>query len=188
MDWRGSNKGPQRWWRDWSNSPVRKGQKSWDCSAWSREGAGGCYYCIYTPEGRGRRGWSQDLSSGAQWQDQRQWAQTETQKVLSENEETLFYCEGNRALAQVVQGGCGVSVLGDTQKPSGQGPGQQVVLLSSGVGSDDLQRSLPTSTILWFRVLWIDLLPVKELIQVVLKVTEAGSSFSVIDEDFAWSE
>ena len=34
--WRESNKGPPRWWRDWSTSPVRRGWESWDCSAWRR--------------------------------------------------------------------------------------------------------------------------------------------------------
>ena len=37
---------------------------------------------------------------------------------------TLFYCEHHWALAQVAQRGCGVSLLGDIQKPSGHGPGQ----------------------------------------------------------------
>lgn len=32
--------------------------------------------------------------------------------------------EGGRALAQVAQGGYGVSILGDIQKPFGQNPGQ----------------------------------------------------------------
>jgi len=31
--------------------------------------------------------------------------------VPSEHKETLFYCEGDRALAQVAQRGCGVSSL-----------------------------------------------------------------------------
>ena len=51
--------------------------------------------------------------------------QTETREVLSERQEILFYCESDRALAQVAQGGCGVFILGDTQKWSGHGPGQQ---------------------------------------------------------------
>ena len=63
----------------------------------------------------------------------------------------FFHCEGDRALAQVAQGGCGVSFLGDVQKPFGHGPGQVAVggpVCVSGVGADDLQRSLPAPTIL----------------------------------------
>jgi len=52
-----------------------------------------------------------------------QQAHTETQEVLSEHQETL-YSEGDQALAQVTQRGCRVSILGDSQKPSGQVPGQ----------------------------------------------------------------
>lgn len=46
-----------------------------------------------------------------------------------EHQELLSYC-------------CGVSLLGDAQKQSGCGTGQQ----SSGVGPNDLQSSLPTKT------------------------------------------
>ena len=56
-------------------------------------------------------------------QDQRQWAGTEIHKVPSEHQETLFYFEGDRALEQVAQGTCRVSILGDIQKPSGHGTG-----------------------------------------------------------------
>jgi len=55
------------------------------------------------------------------------------------------------ALAQVAQGTHGVSILGDTQKLSGHGPGQSswrlVALLDQYVGPDVLQRSLTTSFI-----------------------------------------
>jgi len=70
-----------------------------------------------------KRGWNQTLSSGAQGQGQRQQAQTEAQEVPSEHQGTLSYCWGDRALASVAQEGCGVSMLGDIQKPSGHGPG-----------------------------------------------------------------
>lgn len=42
----------------------------------------------------------------------------------SEHHEALVYCEDDRALAQDVQGGCVVSILGDTQNTSGHDPGQ----------------------------------------------------------------
>ncbi|KAK4817922.1 hypothetical protein QYF61_002763 [Mycteria americana] len=82
--------------------------------------------------------------------DQGQWAQTETQEGPTERLETLFYCEGDRALAQIAQGGCGVSILGDVQKPLNMVLGSLlwVALLEQGVGPDDLQRFLPTSAIL----------------------------------------
>jgi len=53
----------------------------------------------------------------------RQWAQTETEDVLSQHWERVFYCAGDGALALVAMGACGVSILRDTQKLSGQGPG-----------------------------------------------------------------
>lgn len=43
----------------------------------------------------------------------------ETREVPSEHQEILFHCEGDQMLTQIVQGGCGVSMLGDTQKPPG---------------------------------------------------------------------
>lgn len=40
--WKESGKGPQRWWREWSISCIRKGWKSWH-SAWRRAGSEGSY-------------------------------------------------------------------------------------------------------------------------------------------------
>ena len=48
--------------------------------------------CLQIPEGRVERGLSQALLNTDQGQDQRWWAQTETQEVPSEHEETLFHC------------------------------------------------------------------------------------------------
>lgn len=57
---------------------------------------------------------SQALLSNAQCQDKKQWMQT--QEVLSDHQETLLRCAGDRALAQIACGGLWSLFLGDIQK------------------------------------------------------------------------
>lgn len=60
--------------------------------------------------------------------------------------------EGDQALKQVAQGVCVVSILGDIQNPTGHKPEQPSAAdtghLNSGVGEDNLHRSLLTRTMM----------------------------------------
>ena len=62
----------------------------------------------------------QTLFRGAQRQDKGQWAQAEAEEAPAEHEEELLPSEGDGALAQAAQGGCGVS-SGDIPDLPGRG-------------------------------------------------------------------
>ena len=82
-------------------------------------------------------GWGQALFSGAQRQDKGQWAQTEAQEAPAEHEEELLPSEGDGALEQAAQGGCGDSFCGDIQDPPEHGPVQPTVGDPSSAGGLD---------------------------------------------------
>ena len=52
---------------------------------------------------------------------------TEAEEVLSEHKEELLPSEGDGALEQAAQGGCGVSFSGDIPALAGRGPVQPTV-------------------------------------------------------------
>jgi len=82
-------------------------------------------------------GWGQTLFSSAQRQDKGRWAQTEADEVPSEHEEEFLPSEGDGALEQVAQGGCGVSFSGDIQDSPGQGTVQPAVSDPASTGGLD---------------------------------------------------
>ena len=97
-------------------------------------------------------GRGQTLFSGAQRQDKGQWAQTEAQEVPSEHEEELLHFEGDGALEQAAQGGCGVFFLEifKTLLDAVLCSLLWVTLLQQGIGLGDPQRALPAPAVLGF--------------------------------------
>lgn len=96
------------------------------------------------------------LSSVVLCQDQRSRAQTETQELPSEYQETIsfFYCNSGWALKKVFHGGMefphfyvNIQNLSDAWSWD---TGSRYSCLSRGLGWDALQRFFPTSTSLWF--------------------------------------
>jgi len=61
---------------------------------------------------------------------------------------STFHCEGGQMLEQVVQRCCGVSMLGDIQKPMEHGPEQPAPAEPPWIkGVERFQKCLPTSAL-----------------------------------------
>jgi len=97
-------------------------RKAESCLAWGREGPGGSYPCIQTPEGMCVEG-SQILLTDAQYKGKRQRAQIETWE-MSKITKTPFYCERGQTWEPVAQRGCGASILADIQNTTRHNPEQ----------------------------------------------------------------
>lgn len=101
--------------------------------------------------------------SGIWLGNKRQWGQTESQEVLPDHQEMLFYSEIGWILKQATHIRCGVSVhgevqklkcevYGEVQKASECGPGAAVGSRWPSLSRDtghELQWTLPVSTVLW---------------------------------------
>lgn len=77
----------------------------------------------------------------------------DAQEVAPKYEEELLSCVHDWALEQIIQRGCGVSLIGDTQKLSRWYPvpcALELPCLSWDVGPDDPPWALPPWTILGF--------------------------------------
>lgn len=77
-----------RWKRNGSISAVSTGWESWDSLPWRRLRES--RWQTHISEGRVPTAWSRALFSVAWLQDQRQWAQSGTQNIPFEHQETLF--------------------------------------------------------------------------------------------------
>lgn len=86
---------------------------------------------------------SQSLFNGTQFKDKRQRAQTGTPEVQGEPQEALLYRESDQTLPR--------EVVESSQKPPACGLGHPVLEGPAWAqdGPDGLQRSLPTSAMLW---------------------------------------
>lgn len=84
----------------------------------------------------------------SQLQYKRQHTLIEIQETTSKRKKNFFHCESGQTLEQVAQSDCVVSTFGNIQNVAGHSSGQMALADLAGVGLDDPQRSLPTSTIL----------------------------------------
>lgn len=95
----------------------------------------------------GRSGMGSDSAWWCAVEGQESTAQTEIQEIPFKHRTLLLWAWGNA--------GAGCLIFGHAQNLTGRNPEQRAVVppaLGRGVGLGDLQRSLPTSSMLWFQL------------------------------------
>lgn len=124
-----------------------------DCLAWTREGTGGSLAMHINTWQEGPNKMVLASSRCCLVTGQGGKRHKLKQKVSFTYKKHFFYCESGQTLAQVAHRGCGVSILGDTQNPNGEGPEQPVGLRDrsqttcpkQGAGLHYHHRPLPVS-------------------------------------------
>lgn len=148
--WRETSERPQRKSIDWSICHTRRGWESWDCSAWRREGSQRTLSMCKNTWGRCKEDgrlfqWCPVTGGNGHKLNHMKFHWNKINHFLLWG----WYNYWNWLFSEVVDS----RSLGDTQNPTRHSAGQPSApdpAVSRGEGLDDLQRPLPTWTILWF--------------------------------------
>lgn len=156
--WSHSSEGSLKWFRDWGIWHSRRGWGSWNHHSLNLEKRRLRWDLINVHKyllGRNKEDQAM-LSLVVSIRRMRGNGHKLNTKEISFKPKTIlffFYCEGGQTPRQVVQRVCGASIRGDTWTLTGKNlwaACSSWPSLSRGAGWDDLQRSLPTSAVLWF--------------------------------------
>lgn len=102
-------------WSEWVKHLI------WGKRGESWSGTGGLHQCVKIPQSWGKRRWSHTLLGvcPVTGQETMHGHKLKLRMFPLNMMENIFYCVSDWTLAEVVQGGCGVSILGHIQKPAG---------------------------------------------------------------------
>lgn len=121
--WKESSEQTLRWWRDWSLSPARKSWESWDSSA--KKSLRRLLINVYKyQKSRYKKDRAQLFSVVPRDRTRVPRHILKCRRCCCVSIREQFFAVRVTAWAQAARGGYGVSLLGDTQKLPGHGPGQ----------------------------------------------------------------